>query len=167
MEKNERQNKGKRDAQKNKSPVQCALRLLSYRGRSRRELAERLRGKGFGPDEIEQTLTRLEGLGYIDDHAHARHLLRWAQEVRRLGRHGALGFLVGKGIPEKLARQAVSDYDETKGAGEILEKKRGAMAGLSAVAKKRRLAGALSRRGYSAETIRKLMKEADHEETEG
>ncbi len=53
-----------------------ALKLLSYRARSRKELHERLRGKGFDSSRIKETIESLEDAGLINDKDLAPELLR-------------------------------------------------------------------------------------------
>jgi regulatory protein len=67
---------------------EAALRLLDVRERSRRELAGRLREKGFPPEEIEPELERLVEVGLLDDRRfaclRARALVRRGQGPRRI-----------------------------------------------------------------------------------
>ncbi|MDA8086684.1 MAG: regulatory protein RecX [Nitrospiraceae bacterium] len=143
---------------------QHALKLLSYRSRSRAELAERLLRKGFTKDSVDAALQKLERLGYINDSALAAALERQARETRRLGRKGALGFLLKRGIPAGLAASALAGYDESEGAAEVARKKLRAMKQAAPEAARRRLYGALARRGYSAETIRRVFSSIIEEE---
>ena len=52
--------------------VAAAVRLLSLRARSRKDLGERLRRRGFRAAAVEAALTRMAALGYLDDAAFAR-----------------------------------------------------------------------------------------------
>ncbi|HOX42586.1 MAG TPA: regulatory protein RecX [Myxococcota bacterium] len=67
---------------------EAALRLLDVRERSRRELAGRLREKGFEPAQIEPELERLAEVGLLDDRRfaclRARALVRRGQGPRRI-----------------------------------------------------------------------------------
>jgi regulatory protein len=67
---------------------EAALRLLDVRERSRRELAGRLREKGFPPEEIEPEIERLTEVGLLDDRRfaclRARALVRRGQGPRRI-----------------------------------------------------------------------------------
>ena len=138
-----------------KDACEYAVRLLGYRGRSRAELEERLSRKCFDPAETASALQKLERLGYIDDSALAAVLARQARETRKLGKRGALSFLLGRGIPAGVALAALEGYDEFEGAERLARKKLGAME-REGTAARRRLYAALARRGYSGETIRKI-----------
>src|SRR2546421_1354568 len=51
---------------------ESAIRFLSYRPRSAREVEMRLRKKGHSPEQIATVLERLTGRGYVDDMEFAR-----------------------------------------------------------------------------------------------
>ena len=90
-----------------------ALRLLSVRDRSRRELEDRLRRKGFGVDDVREVLSDLESAGLIDDDKFARSFVH-SKAGRLHGRRRILYELHAKGISDRIARQALADaYDET------------------------------------------------------
>jgi regulatory protein len=59
--------------------IERAMKLLTIRARSRRELADRLIGMGFGPLVVDKVDRRLVELGLVDDNEFAlqrvRHLL--------------------------------------------------------------------------------------------
>lgn len=134
------------------------MRLLGYRSRSRKELALRLRRKGFEEAEIEAAFTRLERCGYLDDAALAAGLRRQALETKTLGRGGARAFMLQRGISASTADEALAGYDEREGALKAAKKKLKALSGLSNNIKRRRLASALRRRGFSAGTIRETLR---------
>ena len=155
-----------------------ALRLLSYRGRSSAELREKLGLKGFTGQQADEVLQKLERLGYINDSALAGALTRLARETRRLGRLGARGYLLKRGISAGLAEEALAGYDEFEGAMSTALKKlrtmerAGREAGSespeerkrNAEARKRKLYGALSRRGFSSQTIRQVFLKLEEED---
>jgi regulatory protein len=104
-----------------------ALRLLTYRPRTRSELAEKLRSGGFEEVDIAGALNRLSRLGYIDDEEYARN---WAAGVVRRRKYGPLrieGELRRRGIQRETARnaawEAVLEVGEGILAGDILEKR--------------------------------------------
>lgn len=141
-----------------KSALEYALYLLGYRARSRKELSQRLSKRGYGEEQIEYALERLSLMGYLDEKALAESLSRQAQETKFLGLSGARAYLARMGVPIELARKALQEYDESSGAIKMISKKNRSMKGLPSEVKKRRLYGALSRRGFSVETIRKALK---------
>ena len=139
-----------------KNSFQYALRLLSYRGRSVAELREKLGLKGFTGQEIDEALQKLERLGYINDPALAGALSIQARETRGLGRRGAQGYLLKRGISASLAEDALAGYDEFEGAMRTARKRLRTLEKADPEARRRRLYGALARRGFSFQTIKKV-----------
>ena len=73
-----------------KNPKSCherALGLLAVRPRSRRELERRLLQAGFEPEEVQDTLGRLERVGLIDD---AAQVVRDRKSTRLNSSHSEL-----------------------------------------------------------------------------
>jgi len=146
-----------------------ALRLLGYRGRSERELRDRLDRKGFRPDLINRTVLQLKQAGLIDDVALAANLRRLAFERRLLGHKGARSFMLKRGLPLSVVESAL-DYDEgtdLENAVRFLDKKRTSMENYTAVERKRKLWNLLARRGYSPGVIRKAMRDFNFDEEDG
>ena len=134
-----------------------ALKLLGYRQRSERELSQRLDRKGFTRAEAMEAVDRLKEAGYIDDAATARMLKDHAEGVKCLGRRGAKSFMRGRGIGSLDADEAL---DEESAARRLLARKLRALEGQPRQVARRRLAGYLSRRGFSSEVTRKLLQAA-------
>ncbi len=147
-----------------------SLRLLSYRSRSSAELREKLGLKGFTAQQADEALQKLERLGYINDSALAGSLTRLARDTRRLGRLGAMGYLLKRGISAGVAREALAGYDEFEGAMRVALKKLRATGpdGEKNSMKRdpafrRKLYGALARRGFSSGTIRQVFLKLEEE----
>ena len=138
-----------------------ALKLISYRGRSERELKERLINKGFHKAVASSTVQELKQLGLIDDRSLAETLKREALSRKFLSQQGARRFLHHRGIPHELINQ-VLDNDETidiSNAQRLVHKKIKTLKNNSSLQVKRKLYGLLARRGYSSGTIRKVLKD--------
>ncbi len=140
--------------------LRYAYRLLQYRDRSERELRERLERKGYAADELDGVVESLKAQGFVDDRRLAAFLRRQAVEAKHLGRRGTAQFLLRRGIPPDMVSEvAGSDEDYLDSAVNLLRKKtKKAFRDLHDEAEKRRLWGALSRRGFSSEMIRQAMK---------
>ncbi len=142
-----------------------ALRLLAYRGRSEKELRERLERKGYGADVIATVTDDLRNAGFIDDAVLASGLVRQAREGKLLGCHAARLFIERRGVGRDLA-EAVMEYDEGEELS-TLRKLIGKKTRLSGVPRtpreKQRLWNFLSRKGYSTRLIRKAMNDPDNE----
>ncbi|MFH0915589.1 MAG: regulatory protein RecX [bacterium] len=149
-----------------------ALRLLAARDRSRGEVESRLRKSGFDPEVIADTVTWLEGLGYLDDgrfaatYAAERLRAGWGErrvraELRRKGVDRIL-------VERSLEAEGVNAQAASEGADALLAAVRrrfGAQFATDPDAAERRLSGFLVRRGYDWEMIgrvaRALRTEAD------
>ncbi len=143
-----------------------ALKLLGYRGRSERELRERLGRKGFQKDIIDRALLHLKEAGFIDDTALAADLKRQAFERKLLGYEGAKSFLLRRGLSRPIVESALA-YDEeaeVEKAVKCLDKKMSSMGDYPAQEKKRKLWNFLARRGYASAVIREAMKDFYFEE---
>lgn len=159
---------------------EAALRLLSHRARTRRELETRLRQKGFPATRIRPCLDALEGKGLLDDEAVAAAFVRDRLRHRPRGRPRLVSELRAKGVETDLAMAAidrvfedeeVSDAALARESAEAWLARQGA-AILEALGPdadtpqrekaRRRLYGYLSRRGFRGEALTKAMEHAEH-----
>lgn len=136
--------------------VQYACKLLGYRGRSVKELKDRLERKGFSAACAKEVLEHLRGLGFLDDAAFARSLRKNAEDVKLLGDFGARRYLKQMGISSDVADEALLGYDELAPARKLLQRKLRSLKDCPEPVQRNRLLGYLRRRGYSSETIRKI-----------
>lgn len=148
--------KGSRD-----KATQYALKLLGYRGRSVKELEDRLRGKGIPASAVSSAIRHLKDIGLIDDVSLAESLKREAETTKMLSQKGAKRYLFSRGIPRDIIEMVFSHEDnpDVENAGRLVDKKMKVLGGYPAEIVKRRLYGLLSRRGYSSETILKVLKD--------
>ncbi|HRY29406.1 MAG TPA: regulatory protein RecX [Elusimicrobiota bacterium] len=148
--------------------LKTASRLLKLRDRSRTEIEKLLLQRGFGTEEVRETLRRLEEAGLLDDERAARF---WIDKGRRAG-HGTLRLretLAQRDIPEPLIAKALGGderRDEVARARTVLERQSRRMGKLSPAVRARRLAAHLTRRGFSAECIEQLLERFNTEPTE-
>lgn len=86
----------------------AALRLLTYRDRSAKEVETRLRGAGFDPALIAPVIAWLHGLGYLDDRRFAR---RYVLEKARTGwgPHRIRAELARKGVDRAVVDEALAE----------------------------------------------------------
>ncbi|WP_107850716.1 regulatory protein RecX [Oceanimonas marisflavi] len=88
----------------------CALRLLSRRDHSRRELEQKLRQRQFGDDEIARTLDRLEQQQWLQDARFAQVQVR--QHIYK--KHGPMRIrteLQRKGVKAEDITAALEEQD--------------------------------------------------------
>lgn len=145
--------------------LRYAFKLLSYRARSEKELAERLRRKGFDDSEIWRVVDYLRSTGFLDDRKLASSLKRYAGESKHLSILGTRKLLVERGVPRDLIDEAVEGIDETEIATRLVEKKIGVLKRHLLPGERltpdviRKLYGSLARRGYPYDTIRKALEQ--------
>jgi regulatory protein len=151
---------------------EAALNLISFRSRTRSELARKLRAKGFEVARIAACLDRLAESGLIDDAAVSAAFVRDRLRHRPRGRSRLRSELRAKGVTSDVADDVVDGVFEEEGvtdiqlATEVAEGwvSRQSTALVAALAldswtderrrAQRRLRGYLARRGFSGEALR-------------
>jgi regulatory protein len=91
--------------------LDAGLRYLGRRAHSRTELRRKLERKGYGSTEIDATMERLAELGYLDDAAFARGLVRRRSAGR--GPRALAAELAAKGIDRPGIAAALATNDAT------------------------------------------------------
>ena len=112
------------------------------------------------PEATQQVLDRLEAVGLVDDEKLARDWVESRQARRHLSRSALRRELQAKGVNRddiEAALEQVSRDDELRAARALAGKKLDAMAGLGHDMKRRRVAGALARRGFSSDVISRVL----------
>jgi regulatory protein len=98
-----------------RAAMDAALRLLSIRARSRRELKQALTRKGFGESQQDAVLSRLAELGYLDDVRFARDRAGALLRNGKLGPRAVLQRLCAHGLTDDEAKQALADAERALG----------------------------------------------------
>lgn len=140
--------------------LDAALRYLSWRPRSRRELARHLRDRGHPGPAAEAALRRCEELGYVDDRAFALAFVRDRIRLRPRGRARLRAELSARGVEPADAEAAVdaalaeSELSEGDLLTRVAERRARSLASLDREAARRRLASYLLRRGFAGSEVR-------------
>jgi len=136
-----------------------ALKLITIRPRSEKELRERLKRRGYSGQIIERVTETLRELNLINDRTLAKQLINYGLYDRKLGITGLRAFLIKRGIDRELIDGAgLQDIDEYPGALEIAEKIKIRNPHIPYDKLKRKIHGYLQRRGYSYDTIKRVFK---------
>ena len=139
-----------------------ALKHLSYRYRSKRELIQYLEKKEHAPSVIQKTIQYLVSLNYINDQRFAMEWGRSRIENKKFGKERVRQELFTKGIASNIIEIALDTlYDanpEKDLALACASKKLASLHGLEPEKKTRRLAHYLQRRGFSADIIYETLK---------
>lgn len=140
----------------------AAYRLLTFRPRSRAELVGKLRDREFDETVIDRVLADLERFGYINDRRFAGQWAASRVRLRGLGRRRVEQELRNKGVDRDIIREVLvetlSPDDEMAVARETAERKLRSMKNLEPLARKRRLAGFLERKGFSSEIVHSIIR---------
>jgi regulatory protein len=152
--------------------LRYAYLLLSYRGRTEKEMIGRLRMKGFDDPSIDKVVERLRSGGLLDDRKLASSLKRYAGESKHLGILGTRRFLAERGVPRNILEEATAGMDDTETARRLVEKKIASWGGRAPDGERgqltpamiRKLYGILSRRGFLPETIKRVMRQIKSKE---
>jgi len=143
--------------------LESALRLLAVRLRSRREMADRLRRKGYPPDVVATVITRLEGEGFLDDMRFSQAWVAGRLAVRPSGAVRLRRELQQKGVPsdiiEQVLRAGLSESDERARALALAQDRARRYRSAPRDVAFRRLAGVLQRRGFSSGAIAAALRE--------
>ena len=137
----------------------AALRLLSYRQRSEREMWDALRSRGIPEAIAGETLDRLRQLRLLDDQAFAEAWTESRQRNRPRGKRMLLAELAQKGIERELAQTSVSAIDEEAAALRAGRKRSRTLGGLEFREFRRRLGDFLARRGFGYEVCEAAVKQ--------
>lgn len=130
---------------------ELCFNLLAARARSREELRQALRRKGFEEDTRETLLDKLDHAGLVDDAAFADTWVRSRHTHQGLSKQALTDELRRKGVGSSIVEQAVGSIDgdsEELRARELVRKRLRTMTNLDERTKVRRLLGALGRKGY-------------------
>ena len=149
-----------------------ALRRLNRRALSRGRLQGRLVQAGHGGQVVDRVLDRLEALKLLDDEALGLELIRQTQAAKPAGPRLLRAKLRQQGLADalvdRLLRETAPDAGQAvRDAGELAASKARSMARLDPAVRRRRLWGALARRGFDADTIEAALQEVREVEAWG
>ncbi|MEY7973143.1 regulatory protein RecX [Saccharomonospora xinjiangensis] len=146
--------------------------LLAARPRTKDELRQALRRKGFDDDLGERLLSKLDDAGLVDDAAFAETWVRSRHTYRGLARRALVSELKRKGVDPEIAVEAAGEIDaeaEEQRARELVRKKLRTMVDLDEQKATRRLLGMLARKGYpqglAYRVVREELRDAGAETT--
>lgn len=144
-----------------------ALKQLESRQRTEEELRRALAKRNTPEDVIDELMTRFKDVRLVDDHAFAVALATTRVSVQRRGAARIRQELREKGVPQDIAEEAIRGIDaqdEYDAALTFALKRASTMRTLEHLVAKRRLYGALARRGFSADVVRRAVETALDEE---
>lgn len=154
------------EADSGRAAMQTALDYLGYRARTEREVRRKLAGRDFGEAVIERTVARLVELDYLDDAAYARSYIEARFRNRGYGPQRLRTDLMRRGVARTLidaALEALVEDDDVLEAARTHAARRWPRLAAETDPRKRRrkLSDFLLRRGFSFDTIRRVVDELE------
>ncbi|HNS50719.1 MAG TPA: RecX family transcriptional regulator [Anaerolineae bacterium] len=131
-----------------------ALGYLSYRPRSRRELATYLRKRGAEEDQVEAVVQRLEDAGLLGDEEFARFWVENRERFRPRGPAALRHELRTKGVDGEAIEAALESLDTVDGAYRAAARKAQQLQGTDRPTFFRKLVEYLARRGFEYEVAK-------------
>ncbi|MBM3120792.1 MAG: regulatory protein RecX [Chloroflexi bacterium] len=131
-----------------------ALRLISRRPRSEKELRQAWDRRGVSPQAQAAALGRLQLAGQVDDAAFAAAWVENRGAFHPTSRRALRSELRLKGVDEETIGAALDGLDESQAAYRAAQRMANRAAGLPELDFRRRLGDQLARRGFDWETIR-------------
>lgn len=139
-----------------------ALRFLSFRRRTEKEIKEKLQKRSYDEKTIKTTIEKLKEYDLINDLEFATAWVKERLEYKPRGKRLLRQELWKKGIKKEIIDQVTGELcrEEDKSALELLEKIKKKYKNLDPQVAKRRMYGYLLRRGFSYETAKLAMKQS-------
>ena len=145
------------DADAHHSAHEVALRLLSYRPRSEKEMRRRLARRGIGLRLIDDTVRRLRERGYLDDEAFARFWTETREATSPRSRRLIAQELRAQGVNAETATAATASVADEEAAYRAAGRRLNTFRSLDYDTFRRRLGGFLVRRGFTYEVARRTV----------
>jgi len=138
-----------------------AIRLLSYRDRSEKEIIKKLKEAGYKQNAIEWTIAELKRLKLIDDSRFAVSFAKTKMVTKPSGEYLIRRELTSKGIEDELIdvalENAYGEKSQYEIATEIAEKRLKRYHGLDEDKTKRKICDFLLRRGFSWDVVNDVL----------
>ena len=139
---------------------QKALHFLGYRPRSSAEVRQNLTKKGISDDLVEQTVTRLQQAGLINDQEFASAWVENRNTFQPRSRSALRMELHRKGLTDDVIQPVLDEQvEEPALVQEAARKYAHRLAGLEWPEFRRKLGGFLARRGFSYDTLTPVVSE--------
>lgn len=153
-------------AEENNQAINSAVKYLSYRQRSIKEVNEHLNRKGYEESIIEKTIDYLLEKNYLNDYEFAQSFIRDKSYLNKYGINKIRYELLNKGVSKEIVAKTLRfDGDEEyDNAMALAQKKMNSYRGQDRNSIYRKLGGFLQRRGYRYDTVSKVLKEVLDEE---
>ncbi len=138
-----------------------ALRLLSYRDRSEKEIRTKLQQIGYDGAIIEWVIDELKRLKFLDDERFAQSFAQTQMITRPVGEYYLRRELKNKGLEEPLIEQTIEqvfqEKDQSVVALELAAQRKKRYGNLDEIKAKKRVSDFLLRRGFDWDVVAEVM----------
>lgn len=148
-------------AEEENKALDYALRLLTYRQRSEKEIYDSLKRKGYMEKHIENVISSCKDKNYLNDREFAKSFINDKINLNKYGPVRIKHELKLKGVSRDIIDEVI-DYDrddQYELAKEVANKKINSYRSDDKKAIYRKLSGLLQRRGFSYDIISKVVRE--------
>jgi regulatory protein len=144
------------EEERKKEAKNAALKFLSFRRRTEKQIKEKLRKKGFDERTIKTTIDKLKEFDLINDFEFATSWVKDRLALKPRGKKLLKQELWKKGIGKDIIEQVTEEQcrDEDESALKLVEKIKKRYKNLEPKVAKRRMYNLLLRRGFSYETTK-------------
>lgn len=165
MELNENEFNQKLEIIQYKSALKEALLILTRSSKTKNELKQKLKEKGYTEKTIDQVTEYLGEIGYINDESYTESFIGLMKNTTGISSRNLYYKLAGKGIDGELIQQKLdeAEIDDFASAMKAAQKKASGLKG-DKKEKSTKLLGFLYRKGYSMDVCRRVMEELELEE---
>lgn len=136
-----------------------ALRLIEFRDRTKKELYDKLREKGYSENDIDDEIEFLKSYGYINDRRFAEHYTNDAINLKKWGKIRIRTELIRKGIDRDIIddsiEEAFLDIEDDRVLSQMQIRFKNS--DFSNIKERTRIFNFFMRRGFSAEEIKGAM----------
>lgn len=155
-----------RDVDEPDRAIASALNLLTHRGRSERELRQRLRMKSYTAGAIDEAIRKVVDWGYLDDERFAAAWVEQRQAGKPRSRRALANELREKGVAREIVETTLEDaeIDEVADARRLAADKWRKDHALELDKRRQRTAAFLARRGYGWDVAKQVLDELAREE---
>lgn len=138
-----------------------ALNLLTHRGRSERELRQRLRQKGYTASAIDEAIRRVVDWGYLNDEQFAAAWVEQRSSGKPRSRRALAHELREKGVDRQIIETTIeeAEIDEIADARRLAADKWRKERGEDPSKRRQRTAAFLARRGYGWDVAKQVIDE--------
>lgn len=136
-----------------------ALRLITHKDRTEKELRTKLNEKGYDENTIEDEIAFLKDYGYIDDKRYAKNFTADAINLKKWGKVRIRTELLRRGVDAEITDNSIADAFPEDCSDKVLEQleSRFKNSDLSNLKERTRIFNYFFRRGYTAEEIKGAM----------